>query len=244
MNSAWRFFIVVESLLALAMLWQVGHNTGLLILLFVGIFLIFFAARNTHNKRSRNFLAFLGLVCGGIALFNAWAFWGMLIFGIVFVGLKGVEISGVDLFNKAPWKEKSMQRVDSVTPTPKGGRRYKRPWFTNDRIGMNEVYEWDDINITALSGDTIIDLGNTLLPKNDSVIMVRKGFGRTRILVPAGIGLMVEHSTFVGKVIFNQEEYPMKNEAIKLFSEDYDHNERRLKIVTSSFFGDLEVIFV
>lgn len=244
MNSGWRFFMIVESLLLLGILWQFGNNIGLLVLFGAGLFLMFISGRQGRRKNARNFWLLLGAILTLSALFNSWAFWVMMVVAILFIGLKGIEVSGVEPFAKFPWKEKSMVMVDTVPPEAKGGRRFKRPWFSNDRIGTNNVYEWEDINITILSGDTIIDLGNTLLPKNDSVILVRKGFGRTRILVPTGIGLMVEHSAFYGRLSFDQEEYAMKNEAIKLYSNDYDQNDRRLKIVTSALFGDLEVIRV
>lgn len=244
MNSGWRFFIVVESLLLLGILWQFSNHVGLLILFVLGLFLMFVSKRSGKRKSTQNFWLLLGAILTLSVLFNSWAFWIMMIVAILFIGLKGIEISGVGPFARVPWKEKSMIMVDTVPPETKGGRRFKRPWFSNDRIGTNNVYEWEDINITILSGDTLIDLGNTLLPKNDSVILVRKGFGRTKILVPAGIGLMVEHSSFYGRLSFDQEEYGMKNEAIKLYSNDYDQNDRRLKIVTSTLFGDLEVIRV
>lgn len=244
MNSPWRFFIVIESLLFVAVLWQLVHNTDLLILAALGVFLFAVSRRRHSNKNSRNIFGFLGIIFLLFGLFNSWAFWLMLIFAIVFIGLKGVEVSGVQVFSKIPWQEKKMMRVDTVEPDLKGGRCFKRDWFSNDRIGTTQVYEWDDVNLTVLSGDTIIDLGNTLLPKNDSVILVRKGFGRTRVLVPAGIGVMVEHAALYGDLHFDDETYQLKNEAIKLFSDDYDTNERRLKIVTSALIGDLEVIRV
>lgn len=240
MHSAWRFFIVIESLLVLAMIWQLGHSGGLLVLAVIGVLFLIYALKTPH----RNFFAVTGAILLLIALFNSVAFWLILIFAILFIGLKGVELSGVQLFQKVPWNEKKMMRVETVEPDLKGGRRFKRKWFSNDRIGTTNVYEWDDINLTVFSGDTIIDLGNTILPKNDSVVLVRKGFGRTRILVPAGISVSVEHATFYGDLSFEDEAYHLKNEAIKLYSNDYDANDRRLKVVVSALVGDVEVIRV
>jgi predicted membrane protein len=119
----------------------------------------------------------------------------------------------------------------------------KQNWIGNDRIGT-QVFEWDDINVAILAGDTIVDLGNTLLPKEDSVVIVRKGFGRTRILVPYGIGILFEHATLYGKVDFDEDTQVLRNETIKIYSEDYDESPRRLKIVTNTLVGDVEVIRV
>ena len=133
--------------------------------------------------------------------------------------------------------------VETAAKEPKNGKRFKRRWFANERIG-NNIYEWDDINIDLISGDTIIDLGNTLLPKEDNIIIIRKGFGRTRILVPLGVAILLEHSTFYGTVRFEEEKYQLKNESLKIYSNDYDTNLRRLKIMTNTLVGDVEVIRV
>ena len=87
--------------------------------------------------------------------------------------------------------------------------RKRQQLFGNQRIG-NDVYEWDDINIAVISGDTIIDLGNTLLPKDDNIVIVRKGIGRTRILVPLGVAIRLEHATLVGNVLFEEEQFSLK----------------------------------
>lgn len=54
--------------------------------------------------------------------------------------------------------------------------------------------------MAILAGDTIVDLGNTLLPKEDSIVIVRKGFGRTRILVPYGIGILLNMRLYMARL--------------------------------------------
>lgn len=243
MKNPWRFFIVIEALLFVFALWQIVHSPGLAILLVLGIVLTSYAAKKIPRKNFNNFLMVVGIIFILIGLLNSPAIWVMLLFAILFIGLKGVEIAGVDFTQRAPWRKKQMIIVETTNPEPKNGRRFKRLWFANERIGSN-VYEWDDININLLSGDTIVDLGNTLLPKDDNIIIIRKGFGKTRILIPLGVAVVLEHSTFYGNVIFDDEKYQLKNETIKLFSNDYDTNNRRLKIITNSLVGDIEVIRV
>lgn len=50
------------------------------------------------------------MVTGGIAIFisllNSPALWLMLIFAILFIGLKGVEITGVDFTKNTFWRKK------------------------------------------------------------------------------------------------------------------------------------------
>lgn len=234
--------MVGEALLFLFALWQIIHNPGLVILLVLGILLVY-AATKKQNRHFFGFQTILGIVLIVIGAMNSSAVWFMLIFAILFIGLKGVEIAGVDFTQRTPWRKKQMIMVETAAREPKSGKRFKRAWFANERIGSS-IYEWDNINIDILSGDTIIDLGNTLLPKEDNIIIIRKGFGRTRVLVPLGVAVLLEHSTFYGNVEFETEKYQLKNESLKIYSSDYDTNLRRLKIITNTLVGDVEVIRV
>lgn len=244
MNNPWQSFILVEALLLVLALWQIIHNTPLLVLLILGVLSVVFSARRrAHRSGFLNFILVTGIILIFISVINSPAVWLMVVFAILFIGLRGVEISGIDFTQRAPWKKKQMMIIETTNVESKNGRRFKRPWFANERIGSN-VYEWDDINIDILSGDTIIDLGNTLLPKDDNVIIVRKGFGRTRVLVPLGVDVLLEHSTFLGNVTFENEKYHLKNESLKIYSDSYDSNPRRLKILTNTLVGDVEVIRV
>lgn len=242
MNSSWRSFIVVELILLVFAAWQIIHNPPLLILFGFGTMLAIYAGRKKHRSGFSNFLLVVGVISIIISILNSLAVWIMIVFAILFIGLRGVEMFGM-VASKAPWNKKQMILVETTNKEPKNGRRFKRAWFGNERIGSN-VYEWDDINIDILAGDTIVDLGNTLLPKDDNVIIVRKGFGRTRILVPLGVAVLLEHSTFYGNVHFEEEKYQLRNESVKFYSTDYDTNTRRLKIITNTLLGDVEVIRV
>ncbi|MBF8807732.1 MAG: cell wall-active antibiotics response protein [Enterococcus lacertideformus] len=243
MNSSWRFFIVFEALLLLFAVWQIVNNVELLLLVLFGIFNIFLALRKSPRSGFRNFQLIIGSLIVFFSLVNSPALWLMAVFAILFIGLKGVEISGIDLTKNAFWRKKQMIIVKTDQLKMHNNERTKQQLFGNQRIG-NDIYEWDDINIALISGDTIIDLGNTLLPKDDNIVIVRKGIGRTRILVPLGIAISLEHATLVGNVLFEEEHFSLKNESVKIYSNDYDENPRRLKIITNTLLGDVEVIRV
>ena len=243
MNSSWRFCIVVEALLLLFAIWQIVNNVELLLLVLFGIINIYFALRKKTRSGFKNFQLMIGSLIVFFSLVNSPALWLMAVFAILFVGLKGVEISGIDLTKNTFWRKKQMIMVKTDQLKTHNNERKKQQLFGNQRIG-NDIYEWDDINITLISGDTIIDLGNTLLPKDDNIVIVRKGIGRTRILVPLGIAISLEHATLVGNVLFEEEQFSLKNESIKIYSNDYDENPRRLKIITNTLLGDVEVIRV
>lgn len=241
MQSSWRFFIVVEALLFIWAIYQLIDNVPILMFLVFSIINLIYVMKKKRKSSFNQFQKIASLVVLTLCLLSSPAVWLMLVIGVLFIGLKGVEVSGISLFESAPWRKKQMVMVKTTSSEPKAGRRFKRQWIGSQRFGSN-TYEWNDINMAIISGDTIIDLGNTLLPKDDNVVIIRKGFGRTRLLVPTGIGVMLEHSTMVGQVSFENESYQLKNESIKLYSQDYDDATRRLKVITNTLFGDVEVI--
>lgn len=243
MKSPWRFFFIVEALLLLFAVWQILSNPPLLFLLILGVTCLVLVNRSERKSNFKNFLMVSSSIAILISLLNSPALWLMLIFAILFIGLKGVEITGIDLTKNSFWRKKQMIIVETEEPKADHPLKQKQQWLGNERIG-SQVYEWDDINLDILTGDTFIDLGNTLLPKKENVVIVRKGFGRTRILVPAGIAIKLEHSTFIGSVIFEGEETSLKNEKLTIYSPDYSENSRRLKILTNTLVGDVEVIRV
>lgn len=243
MKSPWRFFFVIEALLLLFAVWQIVSSPPLVFLLIIGTLSIYLGLKRKRKPSSKNLLLIIGGLSVFISLLNSPALWLALIFVILFIGLKGVEVSGIDLTKNAFWRKKQMIIVETEEPKSHSASKRKQQWIGNERIG-NQVYEWDDINIIVFLGDTIIDLGNTLLPKKENVVIVRKGFGRTRILVPAGVGIKVDHSTFAGSIFFEGEQTTLKNEQLSMYSSDYQTSSRRLKILTNTLVGDIEVIRV
>ena len=243
MESSWRFFIVTELLLLIWAAYLLLGNIPILLFMIFAIINFVYSMKKVHKTSFNHFQKYASLFVIVLCLLSTPVVWLMLVLAVLFVGLKGIEVSGIQLFDNAPWRKKQMKMVKTVASEPKSGRRFSRPWIGNQRFG-NDTYEWNDINISVLSGDTIIDLGNTLLPKEDNVVIVRKGFGKTRIIVPTGIGIMLEHSAMIGEVSFEGEHYQLKNESIKIYSDDYDEAARKLKVVTNTLLGDLEVICV
>lgn len=244
MKNNWRWFLVIESLLVIVALYQLINNLFILGLFAIGCWLIYLG-RKHQEKKKRAYLV-IGIFSTVFALMSLGGFWYMSIVAIIFFYMNyGKLFSGMDTFNfqQAPWNEKEIIVVETTDRLPKNAKRFKRNWFGNERIGSS-IYEWDDINFSIFMGDTIIDLGNTILPKTESHIVIRKGFGKTRILVPTGIGLMVEHSAIRGKILFEEQCYILENESIKMYSNHYEDQARTLKIITNVLVGDLEVITI
>ncbi|WP_261133586.1 cell wall-active antibiotics response protein LiaF [Bacillus sp. Marseille-Q3570] len=124
---------------------------------------------------------------------------------------------------------------------------YKRKnLLENNLFGRQQTpehaYEWNDVNIQCGIGDTVIDLGNTVLPKGESTIVIRNLVGNIKILVPYEIDVSVAHSVIVGTSrIFEHYEPKMFNQCLSYQSAGYDQSHHKVKIITSMVIGDLEV---
>lgn len=238
-----KLFLIIEGLLALAVLFQLVQDIDLLIVVLLGFILVRFGKEG--NPR-RLFLAWIGWFMIIMTILSTFSVWLMLILLLLFVVIYGKNIL-TDLkmasYFDAPWEEKSFHNIKTKEPDVHSNVRKKQKWFGNSNVG-NAIYEWDDINISLLMGDTIIDLGNTLLPNEENIILIRKGIGKTRVIVPLGIGVAIHHSALKGQIFFNDEKMDLNNETVKMYSTDYDAASRKIKIVSNTFIGNLEVIFL
>ncbi|MFC4319950.1 cell wall-active antibiotics response protein LiaF [Litchfieldia salsa] len=122
----------------------------------------------------------------------------------------------------------------------------KQPLFSNKLFGQIEtpdhVYEWNDITLQLGIGDTVIDLSNTVLPDGESVIVIRNFAGNIKIKVPYELEVMINHSALIGTTsVFQHQEPRAYNQVITYQTVDYLTATQKIKIVTSMFYGDLEV---
>ncbi|MGZ7246429.1 LiaF domain-containing protein, partial [Streptococcus pyogenes] len=66
---------------------------------------------------------------------------------------------------------------------PLEAQKEKSQWFGN-QIHSKDQYGFEDINIIRLFGNDIIDLDEGVLVGRDNIVVIRKTFGRTKIVVP------------------------------------------------------------
>ena len=183
------------------------------------------------------------IVLSVLSIFTTWVMVGFIMFYFIMQGGNILEDLNLGALIDIPWKKKRYLGVESREPDSKVGVRRKQQWIGNKRIG-NDIFEWDDINISIFMGDTIIDLGNTLLPDEQNVILIRKGLGHTKIIIPIGVGVSVQHSVLKGNLTFNKEVYHLSNETITIVDKDYYSASRKIKVVCSTLIGDVEVIYL
>lgn len=248
----WRIFLIVEAIIFSTFIWQIITYPPYLVYIIIGILgLVWANKRRMANKRGfwTTFLTMMSSVAVAVPLLINFSLWLMLIVAVVFMAINHSHASHFNnrnlnnLFENAPWRKKNFIPINTTAPKPKQATVTRHNWFGHQTIGTN-IFEWDDINFAVLAGDTIIDLGSTILPKDDNHIVIRKGFGKTRILVPVGTGIYLDHSAMLGTVTIDEQQYHLKNESLQLYSTNYDEESRHLKIITNVVIGDLEVILV
>lgn len=241
MMNSWRFYIVVNILLVILSLWQIVGDIDLTIFLLLGSLSLFLHYTRRKKGKNINLLLWIGCVFIFISLINSYAFWLILIFNVLFLALKGFEFADIDFSSLFFWRKKQIIMVATKEPEKQPEPITRQKYFGSQNIG-NQVYAWDDINLSVLAGDTIIDLGNTLLPKKQNIILLRKVFGRTRILVPQGICLEIQHVAFRGDLHVDNTVYSLNQEQIIIQETLYTESERKLKLISNVFIGDVEVI--
>lgn len=116
-------------------------------------------------------------------------------------------------------------------------------WF-DPTVVRDNSYTFQDIHDTSLIGDTTINLAQTILPDTQSVIVLHKGFGDIRILVPLEVGVSLSTHTLYGNVFFENEDYQLKNAKLTIFSNNYAVATKKIKIVTTVYIGNVEVVYL
>ncbi|MGJ9457543.1 cell wall-active antibiotics response protein LiaF [Oceanobacillus sp. CF4.6] len=114
--------------------------------------------------------------------------------------------------------------------------------FLDDQITDDTAYQWKDINIHGAFGDRVIDLSNTVLPKDTAVISIRHLVGNIVIYVPYEVEVSIHHSSIFGRGhILGNHHLQLMNKSLFYQTANYDTSQQRVKIITSLFSGDIEV---
>lgn len=211
------------------------------------IFSLFFAALLIYFGR-KNFHGFLGKIMLGLGLIIL-TFTVLSMFTLKLV-VMGLAIYWIGEFFKSK-KEPAM--ISPVVHGQAEGENntealsFKRQQLlTNKWIGHQHtphtIYEWEDIQLQNGIGDVVIDLSNTVLPAEESVISIRSGVGKVTILVPYELDVAIRHSAILGTAsIFQFPSTRLWNESVSFNSDLYADASQKVKILTSVWVGDLEV---
>lgn len=120
----------------------------------------------------------------------------------------------------------------------------KQQWMGLDDRTEHQIYEWEDVNFTKLFGNTVIDIGNTILPKGENVILIQQIAGKTKILVPKEADVSMNIAMLAGNLVIGEDELLLRNEKIMWSNEAYQASSRKLKVVINQLLGEVQVIFI
>jgi lia operon protein LiaF len=215
-------------------------NSGLIFSLLISIGCIYFGRKRLPRK-SGKLLFWFGSIGFFINILSMMTFKFFLLALLVHVVIQFIQTKKNPVYIQPVIREGAESEMPHEEELLK-----KKSLFTNRLMGRQQtpehVYEWNDVNIQAGIGDTVIDLSYTVLPKGEAIIFIRNFVGNVQILVPYEVEVSVHHSTWMGTAkILNAHNAKMINEVLQFQTPDYETAVQKVRIVTSMMVGDLEV---
>lgn len=241
-----KWFGLILGLLGLLIIYELFNNSTSLFLIVIAVLSLFF--RNQFSEKRQNTLLLIALISFSVALFTSRLFLVLLI--ILALLLIGNNLDFYELIREVFSKKRLSKHsndfvmIDFGKVESKPAKIIRNKWFGDDSESVDTVYRWEDVNYTKILGNTVFDLGNTLLPKEINIILIRKGVGHTKIIIPEGIAVSLDVSILVGKITIGKTEHTLLNENFKWHSENYQVSDRKIKLVANVLLGELEVIFL
>ena len=224
-----QFFLVVETvLLVMGLLTIMSNNLSSFILILV---LILMALRFYNQDQRHNFLLTIGLVLLFLIL--------MLNPYIIMAIVLGVVYVVINHFSQV--KKKNRYALIRFREEDLKAKPIRSQWI-GSHTHDSDFYAFDDINIIRLTGSDTIDLSRVIVTGKNNVVIIRKIYGPTKILVPIDVPVKLETAAIYGSVrYFDFEEYDLRNESLKLWHED-EEALKVVKIIVSTLAGDIEVV--
>lgn len=227
-----QFFLLIESMIfTMAVFDVVANEASRTLLLFAAVLLLiwYLVDRKQYSVLLASSLSLLFLVF----VLNPFFIVGIMLF-VVYM-----------LLNFFSRYEKRNQYTHIVfSDYPLQVQKEKNKWFGNHDHSQDR-FGFEDINIVHLFGNDVVDLDKTVLVGRDNIIVIRKTFGRTKIIVPIDVEVSLSAASIYGRVNFlGDSQWDLRNESIAINSPDYQEAHKRVKVVTNNILGDVEVIRV
>ncbi|TWT16132.1 cell wall-active antibiotics response protein LiaF [Planomicrobium sp. CPCC 101079] len=220
------FFLL--SALLLVFVESAFFGNGSVFLVLLGIGLIYYGLKKTRKTR-KSFL-WTGFILIGISILSMWSLRAFILVVALYLLVR-------------LWKGEEWQQEVPIRKTIDNGLIKNK--FLSAQSTPIEAYEWKDIHVQGFFGDLLIDATQTVLPKKTSLVSIRQGFGKVRVIVPYEVPVRVYYSTLLGEACF------FKNEKQRLwystvhaedgYIEAADSKTEMIVSVTT-WMGDVEVI--
>lgn len=225
-----QFFVIVETiLLVMGLMTIMANNLSSFILILV---LILLALRFYNQDKRNNLLLTVGLVLLFLIL--------MLNPYIIMAIVLGVVYVVINRFSQV--KKKNRFALVRFCEEDLKAKPIRNQWIGAD-MHDSDFYAFDDINMVRLTGSDTIDLSNVIVTGKDNVVIIRKVFGPTKILVPIDVSVKLNVSAIYGSVrYFDFEEYDLRNESLKLWHPKDEECLKAVKVIVNVLAGDVEVV--
>lgn len=227
-----QFFLLIESMLfTMAAFDVVANEASRTLLLFSALLLLawYFLGRRLNSVLLVSSLSLVFLVF----VLNPYFIIGVMLL---------VVYMFVNFFSRYEKRNQYTQIV--FTDYALQVQKEKNRWFGNHDHSQDR-FGFEDINLVRLFGNDVVDLDKTVLVGRDNIVVIRKTFGRTKIIVPIDVEVSLTATTVYGKVTFLEHStWDLRNESIAINSPDYQDSHKRVKVVTNNIFGDVEVVRV
>ena len=227
-----QFFILIETVIFMMAFFDIMATEGARAILLFALLLLL--VRHLMGGKGIDFL-----LVSAISLFflvfmlNPYFIFGMLLIAVYMI---------VNFFSR--YEKKNQYTHILLDDQPLEAHREKTQWFGNQEHNKDQ-YGFEDINIIRLFGNDIVDLDEGVLVGRDNIVVIRKTFGRTKILVPIDVEVSLSASSLYGRVRFlNLSFWDLRNESFSISSPGYRESHKRVKLVINCLFGDVEVIRV
>lgn len=225
-----QFFLLVEALLLTMALLRILSQD---VTSFVFILVVTLLALRFYNIGHRNNFLLTGslLLLFLIVMLNPY---------VITAILCGVAYTMINHF--AQVKQKNRHALLKFQEADMPVRTRRNQWLGSKDSYQSDHYAFDDINVLRLSGSDVIDLSQVIVTGYDNVVIIRKIYGPTRILVPMDVSVILNVSALYSSVrFFETSEYDLRNESIKLQHQGVAEANRSVKIMITTIAGDVEV---
>ena len=227
-----QFFILIETVIFTMAFFDIMATEGARAILLFAILLLL--VRYLIGGKGVDFL----LVSASGLFFLVFMLNPYFIFGMLLISVYMI----INFFSR--YEKKNQYTHILLDDQPLEARREKTQWFGN-QDHTKDQYGFEDINIIRLFGNDIVDLDEGVLIGRDNIVVIRKTFGRTKIVVPIDVEVSLSASSLYGRVRFlNLSFWDLRNESFSISSPGYKESHKRVKIVVNCLFGDVEVIRV
>ncbi|WP_302192695.1 cell wall-active antibiotics response protein LiaF [uncultured Streptococcus sp.] len=225
-----QFFVIIETiLLVMGLMTIMANNLSSFILILV---LILLALRFYNQDKRNNLLLTVGLVLLFLILMlNPYIIMAVVLSVVYVVINRFSQVKKKNRFALVRFREEDLK----VKPI-------RNQWIGAD-MHDSDFYAFDDINIVRLTGSDTIDLSSVIVTGKDNVVIIRKVFGPTKILVPIDVAVKLNVSAIYGSVrYFDFEEYDLRNESLKLWYPKDEECLKAVKVIVNVLAGDVEVV--